>query len=117
LIYALHTALNEVEEEGLPARWQRHESVHRGLVDALEKQQLSLLPPDADRLWSLNAVRVPDGRDEAAVRKHLLQHHNIEIGAGLGPLAGKIWRIGLMGSGATMDNVARVTQALAGAQT
>ena len=115
LIYALHAALGEVEEEGLPARWQRHQSVHRGLVDALDKLQLSLLPPESDRLWSLNAVRVPEGRDEAAVRKYLLQHHHIEIGAGLGPLAGKIWRIGLMGSGATMDNVARVTQALAAA--
>ena len=115
LIYALHAALGEVEEEGLPARWQRHQSVHRGLVDALDKLHLSLLPPESDRLWSLNAVRVPEGRDEAAVRKYLLQHHHIEIGAGLGPLAGKIWRIGLMGSGATMDNVARVTQALAAA--
>ena len=117
LIYALHTALTEVEEEGLQSRWHRHEAVHHGLVEALERLSLSLLPPEADRLWSLNAVRVPDGTDEAAVRKHLLQRHNIEIGAGLGPLAGKIWRIGLMGSGATMENVARVTQALADART
>ena len=60
-----------------------------------------------DRLWSLNAVRVPDGVDEAAVRSHLLSAHNIEIGAGLGPLAGKIWRVGLMGSGATLTTWTR----------
>ena len=57
-----------------------------------------MLPPEGERLWTLNAVRVPDGVDEAAVRKHLLDEFNIEIGAGLGPLAGKIWRVGLMGA-------------------
>ena len=116
LIFALAAALTEVEDEGLPARWQRHEAVHHALVRALSGIGVSLLPAEADRLWSLNAVRVPDGTDEAAVRKQLLQQHNIEIGAGLGPLAGKIWRIGLMGSGATLDNVARVTEALADAR-
>ena len=59
---------------------------------------LSVLPPKGERLWTLNAVRVPDGVDEAAVRKHLLDEFSIEIGAGLGPLAGKIWRVGLMGA-------------------
>jgi alanine-glyoxylate transaminase / serine-glyoxylate transaminase / serine-pyruvate transaminase len=73
---------------------------------------LSLLPPDGERLWNLNAVRVPAGVDDAAVRACLLQTHHIEIGAGLGPLAGKIWRIGLMGSGATASSVERVTHAL-----
>jgi alanine-glyoxylate transaminase/serine-glyoxylate transaminase/serine-pyruvate transaminase len=62
---------------------------------------LSLLPPERERLWTLNAVRVPDGVDEAAVRKQLLQQFDIEVGAGLGPLAGKIWRGGLMGAGST----------------
>ena len=57
-----------------------------------------MLPREGERLWTLNAVRVPDGVDEAAVRKHLLDEFNIEIGAGLGPLAGKIWRVGLMGA-------------------
>ncbi len=57
-----------------------------------------MLPPSGERLWTLNAVRVPDGVDEAVVRKHLLEEFNIEIGAGLGPLAGKIWRVGLMGA-------------------
>ena len=57
-----------------------------------------MLPPEGERLWTLNAVRVPQRIDEAAVRTHLLETFNIEIGAGLGPLAGKIWRIGLMGA-------------------
>ena len=65
------------------------------------------------RLWSLNAVRVPDGADDARVRKALLTEHGIEIGAGLGPLAGKIWRVGLMGSGSTEENVTRLVSALA----
>jgi alanine-glyoxylate transaminase/serine-glyoxylate transaminase/serine-pyruvate transaminase len=112
LVYALAAALSEVDAEGLPARWSRHERHHRQLVAALAGLELSLLPPPAERLWSLNAVQVPAGVDEAAVRSGLLRRHNIEIGAGLGPLAGKVWRIGLMGSGSTADNVERVVQAL-----
>jgi alanine-glyoxylate transaminase/serine-glyoxylate transaminase/serine-pyruvate transaminase len=112
LVYALDEALAEVEDEGLEARWQRHASVHDAFKASLDRLGLSLLPPPADRLWSLNTVRVPDGVDDAAVRRALLQQHQIEIGAGLGPLAGKIFRIGLMGSGATMDNVATLAGAL-----
>jgi alanine-glyoxylate transaminase/serine-glyoxylate transaminase/serine-pyruvate transaminase len=97
-VYALYEALSIVEEEGLDARWARHERNHRTLVAALSELGLSLLPSESDRLWTLNAVRVPEGVDEAAVRTHLLDQYNIEIGAGLGPLAGKIWRIGLMGA-------------------
>jgi alanine-glyoxylate transaminase / serine-glyoxylate transaminase / serine-pyruvate transaminase len=90
-----------VEEEGLEARWARHERHHRMFAAGLADLGLSLLPPEGERLWTLNAVRVPDGVDEAAVRRHLLQTYNMEIGAGLGPLAGKIWRIGLMGTSST----------------
>jgi alanine-glyoxylate transaminase/serine-glyoxylate transaminase/serine-pyruvate transaminase len=115
LVYALAEALGEVLDEGLEARWHRHEQVHHSLVSALAPMGLSLLPPEGERLWSLNAVRVPAGTDDAAVRACLLQRHDIEIGAGLGPLAGKVWRIGLMGSGATAANVERVTRALASA--
>jgi alanine-glyoxylate transaminase/serine-glyoxylate transaminase/serine-pyruvate transaminase len=115
LVYALSAALDEVVDEGLDARWARHERVHRALVEAIMPMGLSLLPPESERLWSLNAVRVPAGVDEAAVRARLLQRDNIEIGAGLGPLAGKIWRIGLMGSGATTSNVDCVTRALSDA--
>jgi alanine-glyoxylate transaminase / serine-glyoxylate transaminase / serine-pyruvate transaminase len=101
LIYALREALMMVEEEGLTARWARHERHHTMLVKGLADLQLSMLPPEGERLWTLNAVRVPEGVDEAAVRKRLLQTYNLEIGAGLGPLAGKIWRIGLMGASST----------------
>ena len=66
---------------------------------------LSLLPPPPERLWTLNAVRVPEGIDEAQVRRRLLDEFSIEIGAGLGPLAGRIWRVGLMGAGSTLSNV------------
>ena len=101
LVYAIDEALAIVEEEGLEARWQRHERNHRALLESLAGLGLCVMPPEGERLWTLNAVRVPDGPggiDEAAVRKHLLDEFNIEIGAGLGPLAGKIWRIGLMGA-------------------
>jgi alanine-glyoxylate transaminase / serine-glyoxylate transaminase / serine-pyruvate transaminase len=112
LIYALREALVAVADEGLEARWERHRSNHLALAERLQARGLRLLPPPAERLWSLNAVSVPDGVDEARIRKRLLDEHNIEIGAGLGPLAGKIWRIGLMGSGSTLENVARLSNAL-----
>lgn len=115
LVYALHTALTEVEEEGLEARWARHERVHQALATALDSAGLSLLPAPSDRLWSLNAVSVPAGVDDAAVRAELLRGSAIEIGAGLGPLAGKVWRIGLMGTGSTLANVDRVMTGLSAA--
>lgn len=105
LVYALREALAIVEEEGLEARWARHRAHHLALVEGVEALGLSLLPPPAERLWTLNAVRVPDGVEEAGVRRELLTGFGIEIGAGLGPLAGRIWRVGLMGSGATLSNV------------
>jgi alanine-glyoxylate transaminase/serine-glyoxylate transaminase/serine-pyruvate transaminase len=98
LIYALSEALAIVEEEGLDARWARHQRNYQTLGAALASLGLSLLPRESDRLWTLNAVQVPSGVDEASVRKGLLEEFNIEIGAGLGPLAGKIWRVGLMGA-------------------
>jgi alanine-glyoxylate transaminase/serine-glyoxylate transaminase/serine-pyruvate transaminase len=101
LIYALREALMVVEEEGLTERWRRHERHHTMFLNGLDSLGLSVLPPEGERLWTLNAVRVPDGVDEAAVRKRLLQTYNVEIGAGLGPLAGRIWRIGLMGTSST----------------
>jgi alanine-glyoxylate transaminase/serine-glyoxylate transaminase/serine-pyruvate transaminase len=101
LIYALREALMVVEEEGLESRWARHERHHQMLRAGLERMGLSLLPPEGERLWTLNAVTVPSGVDEAVIRQHLLRRYNMEIGAGLGPLAGKIWRIGLMGTSST----------------
>jgi alanine-glyoxylate transaminase/serine-glyoxylate transaminase/serine-pyruvate transaminase len=112
MAYVLNEALAEVEDEGLAARWRRHETTHGAFVAALDRMGLSLLPPPADRLWSLNTVTVPAGVHDARVRKVLLEEHHIEIGAGLGPLAGKVFRVGLMGYGATLENVARVSTAL-----
>ena len=113
LIYALQEALTAIEEEGLETRWERHRTNHLAFVDALAGIGLDILPPPSERLWSLNAVKIPSGVDDAATRKALLQDHGIEIGAGLGPLAGKIWRIGLMGSGSTQENITRLVAALA----
>src|SRR5262249_40069162 len=98
LVCALYEALTIIEEEGLEARWARHERNHKAFVEGLASIGLSLLPPEADRLHSLNTVRIPDGVDDAAVRKLLLEEFSIEIGGGLGPLAGKIWRVGPMGN-------------------
>ncbi len=105
LIYALHEALVAIEEEGLAARWDRHRRHHLALVAGLDALGISLLPPHAERLWTLNAVGVPDGVDEPSVRRRLLEEFGIEIGAGLGPLAGKIWRVGVMGAGSTLSNI------------
>jgi alanine-glyoxylate transaminase/serine-glyoxylate transaminase/serine-pyruvate transaminase len=112
LIYALREALLTIEEEGLEARQARHERHHLALVAGLEAMGLSLLPPASERLWTLNAVRVPSGVDEAAVRRTLLTTYNMEIGAGLGPLAGKVWRIGLMGASSTPQTVLQLLGAL-----
>jgi alanine-glyoxylate transaminase/serine-glyoxylate transaminase/serine-pyruvate transaminase len=112
MVYALREALMAIEEEGLDARWARHERNHQTFARGLEAMGLSLLPPQNERLWTLNAVRVPPGVDEAAVRKQLLQQFNIEIGAGLGPLAGRVWRVGLMGSSSTASLVLLLLGAL-----
>jgi len=105
LIYALHEALVAIDDEGLEARWERHRRHHLALVAGLDALGISLLPPPAERLWTLNAVRVPDGVDDGSVRGRLLDEFGIEIGAGLGPLAGKIWRVGVMGAGSTLSNI------------
>lgn len=110
--YALREALRIVCEEGLDARWNRHELNHRALVAGIEAMGLQMNVAPEHRLWSLNAVRVPDGVDDARVRARLLNDFNIEIGGGLGPLKGKIWRIGLMGSGSSRENVLLVLEAL-----
>jgi alanine-glyoxylate transaminase/serine-glyoxylate transaminase/serine-pyruvate transaminase len=101
MIYALREALIAVEEEGLEARWARHERHHQALARGVAAIGLELLPPERERLWTLNAIRVPAGIDDAKVRQRLLREFNIEIGGGLGPLAGKVWRVGLMGAGST----------------
>jgi len=113
MLYGLHEALVMLHEEGLEAAWARHRANHVRLRDGLAALGLELFVAEAARLPQLNAVKVPDGIDEAAVRRRLLDEYGIEIGAGLGELAGKIWRIGLMGAGSTPENVDRVLGALA----
>lgn len=110
--YALREALRIAHEEGLEARWRRHELNHKALVAGVEAMGLRMNVAPSDRLWSLNAVRVPNGVDDARVRARLLADFNIEIGGGLGPLKGLIWRIGLMGSGSTRENVLLVLDSL-----
>ncbi len=112
LMYALREALVAVDEEGLDARCARHRSNHLALAAGLQALGLTLLPPPGERLWSLNAVVVPEGVDEAAVRRRLLGEFDIEIGAGLGPLVGRIWRVGLMGAGSTLRSVLTFVNAL-----
>jgi alanine-glyoxylate transaminase/serine-glyoxylate transaminase/serine-pyruvate transaminase len=119
MVYALREALRIVLEEGLPARFARHRRHSAALMAGLA--QLGCTPNAAEghRLPSLNCVKTPPGVDEAPIRKALLTGTGIEIGGGLGPLVGKVWRIGLMGESARQENVlavlAALEQALAGA--
>ena len=110
--YALHEALRLVLVEGLENRWKRHQQNHELLVKGLKDLGLSIGSQPGHQLWQLNAVTVPEGVDEAAVRKSLLNDHGIEVGAGLGPMKGKIWRIGLMGETSSPENVQRCLTAL-----
>ena len=110
MTYALHEALTIVLEEGLDARIERHAQMHRRLRAGLEAMGLSYIPKHS--LHSLNCIAIPAGADDAKVRRRLLEDYGIEIGAGLGPMAGKAWRIGLMGHGSTVRNVDLVLAAL-----
>jgi len=97
MIYALREALRIIAEEGLEARFARHMLNHRALVAGIEAMGLSMLVVEEERLPMLNAIRIPKGADDLKVRKTLLNEFGMEIGGGLGDLAGKIWRVGLMG--------------------
>ncbi|HYW78022.1 MAG TPA: alanine--glyoxylate aminotransferase family protein [Thermoguttaceae bacterium] len=112
MLYGLYQALRCILDEGLENVYRRHRETHQQLAAGLKTLGLEMLVEPTYRLPMLNAVCVPEGVDEAAVRKTLLQDHDIEIGAGLGPLAGKIWRIGLMGHTARPANVERLVEAL-----
>ncbi len=105
-LYGLHEALVMLQEEGLEKSWARHEQNHRALRAGLERLGFEYIGRDGARLPQLNAVKVPAGVDEAKLRSILLSEYNLEIGAGLGALAGKIVRIGLMGWGNNIRNVA-----------
>jgi alanine-glyoxylate transaminase / serine-glyoxylate transaminase / serine-pyruvate transaminase len=110
--YALHEALRLVLEEGLEERFARHERNHVRLKEGLADLGLEIASQPGHQLWQLNSVTVPEGVDEAGVRTRLLRDFGIEIGAGLGPLKGKVWRIGLMGESSSADNVEIVLNAL-----
>jgi alanine-glyoxylate transaminase / serine-glyoxylate transaminase / serine-pyruvate transaminase len=111
-LYGLHEALAMLQEEGLEHSWARHRHQHLALRTGIEAMGLSFLVRESARLPQLNAVVVPEGVDEAVLRSRLLNDYNLEIGAGLGALAGKIIRIGLMGYGANMKNVMYCLEAL-----
>jgi alanine-glyoxylate transaminase/serine-glyoxylate transaminase/serine-pyruvate transaminase len=112
MIYALHQCLYNLLEEGLPNAFGRHMENHIKLVAGLEELGLEMFVEPAYRLPMLNAVVVPEGTGEADVRNKLRTNHKIEIGAGLGPMAGKVWRIGLMGETSRAENVDRILAAL-----
>lgn len=111
-LYALHESLRILQEEGLENAWARHEKNHLALKAGLEAMGIGFIVKEGDCLPQLNAVTVPEGVDEAAVRKALLEDFNLEIGAGLGALAGKVWRIGLMGHASNQKNVMLCLSAL-----
>jgi alanine-glyoxylate transaminase/serine-glyoxylate transaminase/serine-pyruvate transaminase len=112
LLYGLHEALAMLQEEGLENVWARHQHNHLSLRSGIEAMGLKFLVHESARLPQLNAIVVPEGVDEAVLRSRLLNEYNLEIGAGLGGLAGKIVRIGLMGYGANMKNVMYCLEAL-----
>jgi alanine-glyoxylate transaminase / serine-glyoxylate transaminase / serine-pyruvate transaminase len=102
-VVSLHAALARILEEGLPTVWARHEDAGRLLQDGLEEMGLELFAAEGSRLPELTTVKVPDGVDSAAVRRYLLDVHDLEIGAGAGDYASTVWRIGLMGHNARPD--------------
>jgi alanine-glyoxylate transaminase / serine-glyoxylate transaminase / serine-pyruvate transaminase len=110
--YALHEALRLVLEEGLEACWKRHRETHEMFVREMRKLELEPAVAEAIRAPMINAVKIPEGVDDPKVRQRLYDEFNIEIGAGLGPLKGKIWRVGLMGHGARAESVELLTKAL-----
>lgn len=111
-LYALHEALRIVAAEGLEQAWARHNAMHLELRAGLEQLGIQFVVAEPYRLPQLNAIYIPAGVDDAMTRSSLLQQFNLEIGAGLGALAGKAWRIGLMGYGARRENIALCLQAL-----
>ncbi|EKO3600219.1 alanine--glyoxylate aminotransferase family protein [Vibrio metschnikovii] len=111
-LYALHEALLLLQQEGLDNAWDRHRRMHNILKQGLEALGLTFVVDEASRLPQLNTVYIPQGVDDTALRDYLLNHYNLEIGAGLGALAGKAWRIGLMGYAARPENIALCLKAL-----
>jgi alanine-glyoxylate transaminase/serine-glyoxylate transaminase/serine-pyruvate transaminase len=112
MVLALHAALGAVLDEGLEAAWARHRAVGARLQDALPELGFGLVPPEGHRLPELTTAWLPDGADDATLRKELLGTYGIEVGGGLGPFAGRAWRIGLMGHSARERSVTTLLGAL-----
>src|SRR6478672_7031457 len=112
MVASLHAGLRRIADEGLEKVWDRHAEAGRLLQGGLEAMGLTLFAQEGSRLPELTTVRVPDGVDSAAVRRYLLERHNLEIGAGVGEFASTVWRIGLMGHNARPDRVTLVLAAL-----
>jgi alanine-glyoxylate transaminase/serine-glyoxylate transaminase/serine-pyruvate transaminase len=112
MFYALREALLVVAEEGVENRWKRHRRCHELFVSGIESMGLKMHVPEGQRIWTLNTVSVPPGVDDAKVRKRLFDDQGIEISNGFGPLAGKVFRIGVMGPLATEENVHFVVREL-----
>jgi alanine-glyoxylate transaminase/serine-glyoxylate transaminase/serine-pyruvate transaminase len=112
MFYGLREALLAIAEEGIEKRWERHHSCHKSFVSAIEGMGLRMHVPEGHRIATLNTVSVPEGVDEAKVRRRLLEEQDIEIAGGFGPLAGKVFRIGVMGPLATEENVQFFLRAL-----
>ncbi len=112
LVYALHEGLVMIGEEGLENRFRRHEEVGDSLKEALQARGFSLFAQEGYRLPQLTSALLPKGCEEGPLRKRLLLEFGIEVGGGLGPTQGRLWRIGLMGSGATHESIERLLQAL-----
>ncbi|MDX8385478.1 MAG: alanine--glyoxylate aminotransferase family protein [Gallionella sp.] len=104
-LYGLHESLVILQEEGLEQSWARHHKNHLALRAGFEAMGLSFIVPESERLPQLNAISIPDGVDDAAVRSSLLNDYQLEIGAGLGVMAGKVWRVGLMGHASNAGNI------------
>ena len=113
MIYALREALAIVLEESLQARWERHRRAHGALLAALRELGFERLAPAGEELWPLLAVTLPEGLEDAPARSALLTRHGIEVSGGLGPLAGRVWRIGVMGEGARPEPQGRLVEAVA----
>jgi alanine-glyoxylate transaminase / serine-glyoxylate transaminase / serine-pyruvate transaminase len=111
-LYGLHESLLLLQEEGIEASWERHRRNHEALRAGLEALGLRFAVPERERVPQLNAVLIPEGVDDGAVRSRLLQRFDLEIGAGLGALAGKVWRIGLMGFSSRPANIDLCIRAL-----
>jgi alanine-glyoxylate transaminase / serine-glyoxylate transaminase / serine-pyruvate transaminase len=110
-IYGFHEALRLIHEEGLETRWARHQRAHEALVSGLDRLGLTLFPPAANRCATINVINAPKDVDEARVRRRLLEM-GVEIGGGLGTLAGRVWRVGVMGYNAQVSRVEQFVGAL-----